>query len=64
MRLWAVMLAGMALCAQEKQPDRGINFYSREKEARFGAVLAEGVRKNSTTLDCAAARNHVAMLGR
>jgi predicted Zn-dependent protease len=62
--LWAVMLAGVAAGAQQRQPGRGVNLYSAEKEAKLGATLAEEVRRNSTALDSALARDYLERLGR
>jgi len=62
--LWAVMLAGVAASAQQRQPGRGVNLYSMEREAKLGATLAEEVRRNSTALDSALAQNYVERLGR
>jgi predicted Zn-dependent protease len=63
-RLLVVMLAGMTVGAQERQIGRGVNLYSKEKEAKLGATLAEEIRRNSTALDSAVARNYVEWLGR
>src|SRR5712692_8743917 len=63
-RLWVVALAGLAVAAQQTQPGQGVNLYSMEKEARLGATLAEEVRRNSTALNSAAARDYVEALGR
>jgi predicted Zn-dependent protease len=61
--LLVVLIATLAV-AQERQVGQGLNFYSREKEAAFGAQLAQEVRQRTTSLDSVAVRDFVEQIGR
>ena len=59
--LLRAVFASLSASAQER---RGINFYSKEKEASIGASLAADVRKNTTIIESAALSQYVERLGR
>jgi predicted Zn-dependent protease len=61
--LAVVLLATLAVSAQERQVGQGVNFYSREKEAALGAQLAQEVRQRTTPLDSAAVHDFVERVG-
>jgi beta-barrel assembly-enhancing protease len=70
-RLCVMMVAALSLSAQEREPGRGVNFYSREKEAALrekeaalGASIADDFRRKMTVLDDALLRQYVERLGR
>ena len=63
MRFCALLLACVALNAQDQPIGRGVNFYSKEKEAALGAQLAGEVRQKITAIDSAAVQDYVARLG-
>jgi predicted Zn-dependent protease len=58
------LLATLALSAQERQTEQGVNFYSREKEAVLGAQLAQEVRRSTTAIDSTTVHNYVERRGR
>src|SRR5712691_13353766 len=62
--LFVVLLATLAVSAQERQAGQGVNFYSREKEAALGAQLAQEVRHRTTPLDSVVVRNFIEQIGR
>jgi predicted Zn-dependent protease len=64
LRLSVVLLATLAVSAQERQVGQGLNFYSREKEAALGAQLAQEVRQRTTPLDSVVVRDFVEQIGR
>jgi len=49
-RMCVMLLAALAVSAQERQVGQGVNFYSRDKEASLGAQLAQEVRQRTTPL--------------
>lgn len=63
MRFSVLLLACLALSAQDQPIGRGVNFYGKEKEAALGAQLAGEVRQKTTALDSAAAHDYLARLG-
>jgi predicted Zn-dependent protease len=50
--------------AQENAPDRGVNFYSLEKERALGAQLAAEYRRSVTAIESAAVNAYLTDLGR
>lgn len=65
MRLRAslVLLTTLISSAQERPIGKGVNFYSREKEAALGAQLAAELRQKTTPIDRAAVRDYVERIG-
>jgi len=59
-----VLLATLAVSAQERQVGQGVNFYSRGKEAALGAQLAQEVRQRTTPLDSVVVRDFLEQIGR
>jgi predicted Zn-dependent protease len=60
------LAAALVLNAQNQpapRPDRGVNFYSTEKEAALGAQLAADFRRDHLALDNAAARDYIQQMG-
>ena len=45
-----VILATLAVSAQERPSEQGVNFYSRENEAALGAQLAQEVRRSTNAV--------------
>ncbi len=64
LRLFVVLLAILAVSAQERRLGQGVNFYSKEKEAALGAQLAREVRQKTTPIDSAAVGDYVERVGR
>jgi beta-barrel assembly-enhancing protease len=62
-RLSILVLLVPALVAQNQPPDRGVNFYSLEKEQALGAQLAAEYRKGVTIIDDAALNAYLNDLG-
>jgi predicted Zn-dependent protease len=60
-RLSLIVLASLLANAQEP---RGVNFFSKEKEAALGAALAAQVRKQSTIVESDALGQYVEKIGR
>lgn len=56
-------LAALAASAQDRQPEKGVNFYSVQKEAALGANLAAEVRSQTTPIDSAVVRDFVTKIG-
>jgi predicted Zn-dependent protease len=61
-----LMIAPLLVSAQEQPAGqgRGVNFYSKEKEAALGAALAKEVRRETKEIANAAVREYVERLGR
>jgi beta-barrel assembly-enhancing protease len=64
----ALAIAGMIAHTQvahvpERLPGRGVNFYSKQKEAALGAQIAEEIRRNETMLGSDVVHEYVRMLG-
>src|SRR6185503_5991346 len=59
LRVPVVLLATLAVSAQERHEGQGVNFYSRQKEAALGAQLAQEVRQRTTPLESAVVRDFV-----
>lgn len=64
LRMPALLLACLAVQAQERSVGRGLNFYSHEKEAALGLKLAEDTRERTETLDSPKIQDYIARLGR
>jgi predicted Zn-dependent protease len=58
-----ITLAALAANAQDAQPERGVNFYSVQKEAELGASMAAEVRRDTTPIDSAVVRDFVNKIG-
>ena len=58
------VLMSLAGAAQDRPIGKGVNLYSKEKEAALGAHLAEEARNNNKMLDSVAAREYVERIGR
>ena len=54
-RLCLLPLFTLTLLAQDRQPGRSVNFYSKEKEAALGAALARQVQQTTVPLNNPAA---------
>ena len=65
MRLRSLMpvLAALSLTAQQRDLDRGVNFYSKEKEAALGKGLAADVLRQATKLDNPEVQAYVERVG-
>jgi predicted Zn-dependent protease len=59
-----VLLASLAVSAQEQHSGQGVNFYSREREAALGAQLAQQLRQRTTALDSVTVQDFVDQIGR
>src|SRR5262249_11615464 len=62
-RMCVMLLAALAVSAQERQVGQGVNFYSRDKEASLGAQLAQEVRQRTTPLHTTTVRDFVERTG-
>jgi beta-barrel assembly-enhancing protease len=62
-RLCIVLLATLAMSAQERQTGQGVNFYGPAKEAAIGAQLAQQERQRTTPISNAAVRGYVERIG-
>ncbi|MCP5110700.1 MAG: M48 family metalloprotease, partial [bacterium] len=62
-RVFVLLLVGLTLGAQDRPIGRGVNFYSKEKEAALGARLAAEIREKVTTLENAKVSKYVERLG-
>jgi predicted Zn-dependent protease len=58
------VLAALSLTAQQRDLGKGVNFYSKEKEAVIGKGLAEDVRRQTTKLDNPEVQAYVERIGR
>jgi predicted Zn-dependent protease len=65
MRLRSLMpvLAALSLTGQQRDLGKGVNFYSKEKEAALGKGLAEDVRRQTTKLDNPEVQAYVERVG-
>jgi predicted Zn-dependent protease len=61
---WSLLLVVFASWLASAQERRGVNFYSKEKEAALGASLATDVRKNITIVESATLSQYVDRIGR
>jgi predicted Zn-dependent protease len=57
------VLAALSLTAQQRDLGKGVNFYSKEKEAALGKVMAEDVRRQTTKLDNPEVQAYVERVG-
>lgn len=58
------VLAVLSLTAQQRDLGKGVNFYSKEKEAALGKTLAEDVRRQTTKLDNPEVQAYIERIGR
>jgi predicted Zn-dependent protease len=63
MRATLLILAALTASAQERQPGRGVNFYSVEREAALGAGLAADILSNATPIDSTLVQDFVNRIG-
>jgi predicted Zn-dependent protease len=62
--VWCVAIVALGIAqAQEQQPGRGVNFFSKEKEIALGQQLAAESRKNATPLDNPIVNDYVSRVG-
>ncbi|MGH9720742.1 MAG: M48 family metalloprotease [Bryobacteraceae bacterium] len=65
LKLAFVLMLAAGVTAQERAPiGKGVNFYSKEKEAALGAELAKEVRRTNQVLASERARLYVERIGR
>ena len=57
------VLAALSLTAQQRDLGKGVNFYSKEKEAALGKALAEDVLRQATKLDNPEVQAYVERIG-
>jgi beta-barrel assembly-enhancing protease len=62
-RWWALLLVAPAVGAQNAAPDRGVNFYSLEKERALGGQVAAEFRRSVTVIDSPAVNAYLNDLG-
>ncbi len=62
-RLSGLIVIALMAYAQDNQIGRGVNFFSREKEATLGAELAEHLRSQTKAVDSVPVRAFVEQLG-
>jgi beta-barrel assembly-enhancing protease len=62
-RFLGAVLALAAAQAQQQEPGKGVNFYSREKEIALGQALAREFRSKTTPLGDAGALEYVQRVG-
>jgi len=58
-----IVLAALAAIAQDRQPGRGVNFYSLEKESALGANVAAEIMGKATPVDSVIVRDFVSGIG-
>jgi predicted Zn-dependent protease len=63
MRATLLILAALTASAQERQPGRGVNFYSRDKEAAVGASLIPNILRQTTRVDSKFVQDFVNRIG-
>ncbi len=63
-RSLVIVLAAVALGAQERHLGQGVNFYSKAKEDALGKVLAEDLSRQTTKLDNPEVQAYVERVGR